>query len=226
MAFKSPADPAKFDEAVKWFRARLPMTDDEFAALDDVAHERAFTISGVRDLQVVTDVYAEIDKAIENGTPFAEFKKAVQEKLTAEWGSEDSRRIETIFRTNVQTAYSRGRKEQLLDPQVLSTRPFWIYDATLDSRTTDICRALNGTILPADDSFWGSHSPPNHFNCRSQIRSLRTSEAKRRGISEKPSVKPQKGFDSNPSESFEPTKEKYPQALWSRFEEMQARRSS
>lgn len=200
------------------------MTDEEFSLLETKSHERAFTLAGVRDLEVVSQVYAQIDRAIEDGTDLQTFKKSVKESLTSQWGKADSHRIETIFRTNVQTAYSRGRREQLRDPDVLALRPFWVYDATLDSRTSDICRELNGTVLPAGDPFWSSRTPPNHFNCRSQIRSLRPSEAKRRGISPRPTVEPQEGFREAITDDYQPSEADYPPALWKRFQEMQSRR--
>ena len=43
------------------------------------------------------------------------------------------------------------------------------FDAVIDSRTSDLCRSLNKTILPIDNSFWKIYYPPNHFRCRSTV---------------------------------------------------------
>lgn len=43
------------------------------------------------------------------------------------------------------------------------------FDAVIDSRTSDLCRSLNKTILPIDDPFWKTYYPPNHFRCRSTV---------------------------------------------------------
>ncbi len=43
------------------------------------------------------------------------------------------------------------------------------FEAVMDGSTTEICEPLNGTILPANDSFWNINYPPNHFNCRSSV---------------------------------------------------------
>ena len=44
------------------------------------------------------------------------------------------------------------------------------FDAVMDRRTSDICRPLNGTVLPVSDPFWSMYYPPNHFGCRSIVR--------------------------------------------------------
>ncbi len=43
------------------------------------------------------------------------------------------------------------------------------FDAVIDSRTSDLCRSLNKTILPINDPFWKTYYPPNHFKCRSTV---------------------------------------------------------
>ncbi|MDP1812352.1 MAG: phage minor head protein [Sediminibacterium sp.] len=48
--------------------------------------------------------------------------------------------------------------------------PVLEFDAVIDSKTTDLCRRLNGTLLPPDHPFWKMYYPPNHFNERSTVR--------------------------------------------------------
>lgn len=130
---------------------------------------------------------------------YQDFVKAVGEKLERAWGKKGATRLETIFRTNVQSAYGAGRYAQLTDPDVLRTRPYWLYDAVLDSRTSSLCRGLNGTIRPADDPFWDTHVPPLHFSCRSGLRSLTRQQAEARGVTETPpTAPPAAGFGSRP----------------------------
>jgi hypothetical protein len=40
----------------------------------------------------------------------------------------------------------------------------------MDGRTTALCSSLNGVRKPADDEFWDTYYPPNHFSCRSTVR--------------------------------------------------------
>lgn len=46
------------------------------------------------------------------------------------------------------------------------------YTAIIDSHTSEICKRLNGIVLPVDDKFWSTNTPPNHFNCRCFIEKL------------------------------------------------------
>lgn len=48
--------------------------------------------------------------------------------------------------------------------------PLLEFDAVLDGQTTDLCRSLDGTLLPIEHPFWNQFYPPNHFRCRSTVR--------------------------------------------------------
>lgn len=54
------------------------------------------------------------------------------------------------------------------------TLPLMQFDAVQDNRTSHLCRDLDGIILPIDHWFWKEYYPPNHWNCRSTVRSLAT----------------------------------------------------
>lgn len=213
MTWSATTDVDKFDEAVDWFSQRFPVTEELLDELGDYAGPRAWTVAGVAKLDLVVMVHREIERSIANGTPLAEFRKAVKDKLARAWGKDDPHRIETIFRNNTQAAYNRGRWRQLQDDDIKRLRPFLMFDAVLDSRTTkEICRPLDRTTLPNDHEFWLSHLPPLHHRCRSTIRSLRRSQAERQGISDAPpQVEKQPGFGAV-DQTFEPDLDKYPGA--------------
>ncbi len=217
MKKRPPAHPDAFAEAVAWFRAKLILTDDEFDALEEASYHRAFTIAGVAQLDMVTQVWEAIDRAVAQGETLSDFQDAVGDKLTAAWGKEQPWRLETIFRTNVQQAYSDGRWEQMEHPAVKEARPYRKYSAVMDSRTSPICAPLDGTVLPADDPFWSSHNPPLHFNCRSHVVTLSEEEAKSEGVAqEAPSIAPADGFGDAPQGEWvasEPDLDGYPQPL-------------
>ncbi|MBS0647378.1 MAG: minor capsid protein [Verrucomicrobia bacterium] len=52
--------------------------------------------------------------------------------------------------------------------------PYLQFDAVMDGQTTELCAGLNKVTLPVDDPFWNTYYPPNHFNCRSTVRQLRS----------------------------------------------------
>jgi SPP1 gp7 family putative phage head morphogenesis protein len=50
--------------------------------------------------------------------------------------------------------------------------PLLKFDAVIDNRTSEICRPLDGIILPIDHLFWKRFYPPNHYGCRSTVQQL------------------------------------------------------
>lgn len=202
MAWDVSDDPVDFDEAIAWFGNRVKMTRQERDALEAKARRQAFFVSGVSQLDIITDAWQAIDDALSNGTTFEDFKREIGAKLEAAWrGSVDDPawRLETIFRTNVQGAYGAGRYEQATHEDLLEDRPVWMFDAILDGRETEICRACDGTKLPADDPWWKTHLAPLHYNCRSGFITLTEKEAGRITLV-KPTVKAQNGFGAAPDD--------------------------
>jgi SPP1 gp7 family putative phage head morphogenesis protein len=196
-----------FPEASKWFRQKLPVTDDEWAALGARAKQRAFNVGGVTQLELVQEVWTAVDTAVAAGTTLAEFQDEVGAKLANAWGGADPFRLETAFRTNVQAAFNAGRYEQQNDPGVLAQRPWWKFSAILDSRTTPICAAAHGTTLPANDPWWQSHQSPCHFNCRSTVISLTDEQATRTEVVSQIPASP--GFGAPPAIEWSPDISKF-----------------
>ena len=225
MTWPAASDLEEFTEAVEWFRNLLPLTDEQFEQLSTDAQRRAFRVAGVAQLDIVSQVFNALLGAIANGTKFEDFKRDVVPALEKAWGESDPHRVETIFRNNVQRAYNRGRWKQMRDPEVAAVRPYLMYDAIVDDRTTDICRQLHGTVLPAEDSFWSTRLPPLHHRCRSSLRSLTTKQAERRGITEeRPIVEADQGFGDSPDieSDWQPDAGNYPPELWRIYERKQA----
>jgi SPP1 gp7 family putative phage head morphogenesis protein len=209
---RRPPPPESFAEAVAWFREKVPMTREDWDALEEAARARSFTVSGVAQLDLVAEVFQQVDTAIANGDTLADFQTLAEQKLYEAWGREDPWRIETILRTNIQSAYGAGRYEQ--QQEVKEDRPYWEFSAIMDSRTSEICSELDGKVLPADDPWWRSHNPPLHFNCRSTVMSLTEEQATSRGLDSPPAVDAQDGFGSAPEvDEWEPSAAGYPAQL-------------
>lgn len=224
MSWPATAEVGRFDEALAWFKARVPYTHAEVGQIEDKTRARAFWIAGGLELSVVQTVFDEIAKAIEKGTSLEAFKKSIGETLGNKLGI-SGHHLETVFRNATQDAYNAGRWYQLTDPELKLGRPYLLYDAILDSRTTPLCNTLNGTVKAVDDPFWLTHWPPLHHRCRSSPRSLTRREAARRGVTEgTPDAKVPDGFGLAPPARGDqlPNLNKVDPLLWSSAKQREA----
>ncbi len=192
-----------FEEALKFIRGKIPMTEAEFYRLTQEAKVRAFSVSGMARLDALKNIQDSLTDAIEKGVSLADWKKDVQ-FILERWDITGAR-AETIYRTNLQTSYQVGRYEQMTDPDVLEMRPYWQYVAVMDQATRPEHAAMNGKVFPADDPIWDEWYPPNGFNCRCTVHTLSDSEMDREGhkISKGSGVKvkPDEGWDFNPGKA-------------------------
>jgi SPP1 gp7 family putative phage head morphogenesis protein len=206
-------DVGRYDEALAAFRRRSPVARDEWDEMEADERRRSFSVAGAAQADVVAEVWEAIDRAIRDGTDLEVFKAAAGAQLAEAWGGEDAPRLETVFRTNVMTAYNDGRYAVFSAPAVKEARPYFRFDAILDDRTDDECEDLNGTVLPQDDPFWDRNTPPLHFNCRCLITGLSRDEAEDEGIDEAPDIQhADDGFGARPDqgEDWSPDTASYP----------------
>lgn len=78
--------------------------------------------------------------------------------------------LQTEYDTAIGQAQS-ARKWQIIEQQA-DVLPLLEYHAVLDSRTSEICRPLDGIIAPVNDPIWKRVAPLNHFNCRCMLKQL------------------------------------------------------
>lgn len=98
---------------------------------------------------------------------YADFKKVAEEII-----GEHLRWLKAEYNLAVSGGQMAGKWVQIEANK--ETFPLLQFDAVIDNRTTEICRPLDGTILPVDHPFWRRFYPPNHYNCRSTVRQLRS----------------------------------------------------
>lgn len=193
--------------------------------------KRSFVLAKVMAADVLEDVKREVEKALEEGTTLADFKKSVREKLARRgWLGEVEQvdpktgekvgvtlntpwRLRVIFEQNIQTALNGGRMSGQLD--TIGTRPYGLYTIVSDKRTTAECRTRDGVILPLDDPWWQKNYPPNHMLCRAFVTTLSEREFIREGgkvatPADLAALEPlPKGFDRSPLAVYEPDMSKY-----------------
>jgi SPP1 gp7 family putative phage head morphogenesis protein len=187
-------------EAVEYAKARgVVLPDIYYGYLVGVQKSQATTVAGLASLEQIKFVIDLVTKALKEGGTFKEFQDDVREnRLGIDL---PPYRLDNIFRTNIQVAYSRGRWEQ--QKRAASTRPYLLYSSINDSRTRPAHAAMNGTILHRDDPWWANHYPPCGYRCRCSVISLSDTQAQKRGVSPfGPDVDPDEGWDFNPGETY------------------------
>jgi SPP1 gp7 family putative phage head morphogenesis protein len=158
------------------------------------AHAKAFTVAKAMKVDLVRDIRKMVDKALSDGITLQQFKKELKPQLQRHgwWGrvidkktgeittTVTSRRLKTIYQTNLQTAYMAGRYKGQME--AAAERPYLQYIAVMDGKTTDTCRDMHGRIFRAADPIWDEFYPPNHWGCRSRVRSLSDRQLQRAGV--------------------------------------------
>lgn len=158
-------------EAIEWMMSRASVSKDDFYNnIDPKARYRAFTVSKLTSLDAIERTKELLNKTLEEGETMKEwYDRLKSDEILSKIGFHENNPfyLETIFTTNTISAYNAGRWEEIQRNK--ENIAFLEYVAIDDSRTSEICSALDGLRLPPDDPFWKTHYPPNHFNCRSQV---------------------------------------------------------
>lgn len=172
------AEPVAPDAAIEFWKQRAKLTDEEARALGEGAKRRAFYVTGLARRDLVQLVSDGIEEALKNGETLADFKKRIATAIQTQ-GWHDYR-VENIFRTNMQTAYSAGRYKKM--QAVKASRPYWQYIAVMDKRVRPSHAILHEKVYPADHEFWATNYPPNGFRCRCGVRTLSARQVKKQGL--------------------------------------------
>lgn len=193
-------------EAIEFLRQKKMLAGKVFIKdLQDSALARATTIARLSSLEMTKDIYQSLETAMREGKGFNQWKKELLGEFERKgwvFGKDKSisrgidgnlladpntgeyfgtpRRLNTIYRVNMQSAYSAARYQRMRDN--VDNRPYWQYSAVGDERTRPAHLALSGKIYRYDDPFWTTFYPPNGFNCRCSVIALSDRDLKRRGI--------------------------------------------
>lgn len=148
-------------------------------------HSRNFTVAKMLDMALLKDVHDEVEAAIEEGMTLHQFRERLEPLMQEKgwWGRKEvvdpetgeiveaqlgsPRRLQTIFETNLKTAYAAGRWDTIKETAAIM--PYLMYSAVKDDQTRDEHLAWDGIVLRWDDPWWESHYPPNGWNCRCSV---------------------------------------------------------
>lgn len=184
-------------DALDYFESKgyvLPKNlSDNWQTVWQEAHAKAFTVARATQMDVLQDIRGMVQKSLDEGLTFDEFKKELTPKLISKgwWGTTTDehgqtvqlgsvRRLQTIYDTNMRTSYMSGRYKSMYGNA--ENRPYWQYNAMNDSRTRPAHRALDGKVFRYDDPFWNTHFPPNGWHCRCNVDALKDSDLNDKGL--------------------------------------------
>lgn len=167
--------PLPFDEAIQYLKARVSLTKAEWADLEPKLAFRAFTMAKLTQCDYIEAVRGRLVHALKSGEGFEQVWSDIQAIADADGATIKPGYWETVYRTNVQTAYNVGRRMQI-DRDPPAALALMVLE---DERTSSICRPLAGLVLPYNHTFWDTHWPPFHFNCRTTVRAIYEDEVGR-----------------------------------------------
>jgi SPP1 gp7 family putative phage head morphogenesis protein len=206
---REPGEPNAFvelslEEAIDEFRKRNIQPDKQLNKVLKQYRKRATQASELMIDALETKVQDGIARALQEGETLRDFTQRIRQ-AESDLGVEPASKfyLETIYRTNVQTAYGAGRFRQMTDPDVIAVRPYVQYRTVQDGRVRPEHAVLDGQVWSSDDSTWHRIAPPNGYNCRCSIVTLDADELGdndvreiQRGIPE--GFKADDGFDGPP----------------------------
>ncbi|EKE79712.1 phage minor head protein [Idiomarina xiamenensis] len=186
-------------EALDFFLSKGLSRSFRWDQMLSAEHDVAFTVAKLMNGNLLEFVKNELDKVLANGETFDDFAEQVMPALQRAgwWGKRDvidplsgdviearigtASRLETIFRTNLQSAYAKGQWQNIQETK--DSFPYLMYDAVDDSRTRPEHAQWDGLVLPADHPFWETHYPPNGYNCRCGVIQLSWADLDAYGLS-------------------------------------------
>ncbi len=181
-----------FEAQIAFFRKKMAIPSRTWTDLWQNEHDHAFVVAGAMRMALVEDLQKSVQKAIEQGSTLAEFRKDF-DRIVAEhgWSYRGSRgwRTRVIYETNLRTSYQAGRYAQL------QRFDYWQYHhspASEDPRPEHL--GWDGLVLAKDDPFWQTHYPPNGWGCKCTVTGISKKRLRSKGlkVSESPKLRMRK----------------------------------
>ncbi len=195
-----------YAEAVEYLKKRKVrlqhvLGETDYNKLSDKMRFRAFTASRIADGDLLKRINSELIKNVNDGKGLKDFLSLTKTDILNKVGMGAGGQgwyWETVYRTNVQTAYNTGRMMGFEEDKPLALH----FVGIEDSRQTDVCHSLSNVIRPYDDPLWEKYIPPLHFGCRSTVRAIYDEDELPDEWSSLEGIeKPAKGFGTNPLEN-------------------------
>lgn len=185
----------KPDEIIEWFDSKTDTTTWNWDDIFQEAHTKAFTVAKCTQADILQDIRKAVSKSISDGIPFEQFKNELTPLLEKKgwWGVKklinpktgekqlvqlgSNRRLETIYNTNIRTAFLAGRYEAMTENA--KEKPYWRYVCQMRATSREEHKALHNKVLRYDDPFWDTMYPPNGWGCGCTVQPMSRDDIKR-----------------------------------------------
>ncbi|MCB8563877.1 phage portal protein family protein [Fusobacterium ulcerans] len=169
-----------FSKAIDWFIKKFPILYDHLDDVTKKVNETFFYIKRSLELETTRTLYNNLLDNLSNGGTFKEWLETSKTILDKTGLGDSPWYLELVYRNNMQSSYNAGAfYNQELNKK---NKPYGLYDAIDDERTSEICQILNGKVYPLDHPFWNRYLPPNHHGCRSKRITLSREELEEYGL--------------------------------------------
>lgn len=191
-------DPGPPPEASRYLRHKGLKPSFSWQDVEPEEHAVAFAVAKATSLDVLETIRGEVQRALDQGVPFAQFQEALRPRLEAQgwWGRSvmtdpltgeprkvqlgSPRRLKTIYEANIRTARTAGQWERI--QRTKRALPYLQYNLGPSIEHREEHEARAGLVLPADHPSWDTWYPPNGWGCKCWVRQLTRAEGEDLGV--------------------------------------------
>lgn len=219
------------EKAIEFFKSKGYKISWSWQDVEAAVHLQAFTVAKVMSADMLQFFKDELDKALEGGQTFEDFKKNITVRLAeAGWTGKKEvidpktgaksmveftpSRLKTIYETNMQSSLMQGRYDGM--KAAVDSHPYGIYSN--GDPKADICIELDGQVVRLDDP--GLRIPPFHYRCKTRISPMSERNVIREGLTVRHAESlyekgggVQSGFNAPPDKTYTPSTSKYDPAI-------------
>lgn len=175
-------------DILAWFDIKAIKPGFDYRDVWKAEHTNAFTVAKMLNADLLMDVQSMVYAAIEEGQTFKQFRDVLKPLLVKEgwWGVQtmvdpltqesapvqlgSTKRIKTIYRTNMRTARAAGQWDRA--QRTKRALPYLIYELGPSKEHRHEHKKWAGTCLPVDDPWWQTHMTPNGWGCACGVRQI------------------------------------------------------
>jgi hypothetical protein len=193
-------------DAVRYLQGKGAAVTGSWTDWLDGQHAQAFTVANVAKLDVVSDIQASLVDALKAGKTLQQWRDELIPTLQAKgWWRRDAtaaqlqaagrlnagtgeiakgltpHRLKLIYETNMQSAYSAGRYQQMVSQA--SRRPIWQWiSLQYGANRRPMHLAMHNRVFRYDDGLFATVWAPCGYGCKCRMRNYSEREATQRGL--------------------------------------------